>query len=975
MLTTGTTTTTATDNHSATAATSAATATTTTATTLSLPSNHPVPPTTALYVRALYDYDSTSPSSISFRAGDLIRVLNRLESGWWDGILDDVRGWFPSNYTVVVAEEPVEDPEEDAQLHASVSGQAQAHIQTHEQTGHAYGAAEEGGKGEEETGAENRGANGTSDVSHIGDLSVNGAGDLSRYDPHSQWELLRGEQEREHRRRRSTLLKDGPPPRVRNRQDTFQQQQQSTLEQSSKPASTAPARAPSADPAAADADRQAEDGREQPRDHIDTHADADADADVDKYWVPRITQQGQVYWFNTLTGATSQEPPADIDEPSAALGSSSSSAKEQPHDAAIAETARSLARPSTASSRPSLQQQHQQQYQTPSQSVRPSLASVAPRMHSYQTHTSGASSLSHIPPETLIAGTDHDEAADEAAEQRYVQGGRYDRHGRDGSLYESASTTASTSVTGSIASAGTGLEDESTILGPSSGANEEFSHSILAAASAPSLAAEGISSATSSRMGSFANGALATGDSQEGPRPPRTSSSVTSSITSMTSFSTAAEAREISPHTRLPSSGKDGYIADGSRSQTTIVPMNAALASAMPSPEGPRPETNQSTTVAAVPPESQNGGPMPSLSQELHFIHDTHLPLRPTWPAFLAYLRSAVAQYRVAIHSRRLPLYIPLVENISDHLRFLLAAASDTTDNHSGTPSVIGNKELSPEFRNMMSRFSKMVVNSHLAISAAEFAGRAAPRRIQSEDDSGDGETGKHADAHELLDPQPLLDAETKCIAESHSFEEAMERFAEKAREIRGEEVVQLLPAFVAGSELAGTGICVGGYWSGNGIFDALHGGIIDPATVRRRTRRAKSRRQHTVAQTSAFLEMNDDDDDEPPAYEYADPRRNMQPIASAIGSEAERVESDDFDDDDRTTTGDDTDDDNEDDDSASETDTDHGYVSSDIGADLGSDTSRTNSSAAPNVDRYGGFSRISSIQERAAPTVGLTRH
>ena len=35
---------------------------------------------------------------LTFRAGQVIHVLNRDPSGWWDGELDGRRGWFPSNY-------------------------------------------------------------------------------------------------------------------------------------------------------------------------------------------------------------------------------------------------------------------------------------------------------------------------------------------------------------------------------------------------------------------------------------------------------------------------------------------------------------------------------------------------------------------------------------------------------------------------------------------------------------------------------------------------------------------------------------------------------------------------------------------------------------------------------------------------------------------------------------------------------------
>jgi hypothetical protein len=51
-----------------------------------------------LVVRAVFDYNASDPSALSFREGDLIEVITRLESGWWDGMLGGTRGWFPSNY-------------------------------------------------------------------------------------------------------------------------------------------------------------------------------------------------------------------------------------------------------------------------------------------------------------------------------------------------------------------------------------------------------------------------------------------------------------------------------------------------------------------------------------------------------------------------------------------------------------------------------------------------------------------------------------------------------------------------------------------------------------------------------------------------------------------------------------------------------------------------------------------------------------
>lgn len=62
----------------------------------------------AVFCRALYDYESRDASSLSFRKGDVIEVLTQLDSGWWDGLLNDERGWFPSNYVAPVSEQEVE---------------------------------------------------------------------------------------------------------------------------------------------------------------------------------------------------------------------------------------------------------------------------------------------------------------------------------------------------------------------------------------------------------------------------------------------------------------------------------------------------------------------------------------------------------------------------------------------------------------------------------------------------------------------------------------------------------------------------------------------------------------------------------------------------------------------------------------------------------------------------------------------------
>lgn len=76
-------------------------------------------PPNAMYVRALYDYEADDRTSLSFHEGDVIQVITQLESGWWDGVINGVRGWFPSNYCQIINSTD-EVPETDQQENGSV---------------------------------------------------------------------------------------------------------------------------------------------------------------------------------------------------------------------------------------------------------------------------------------------------------------------------------------------------------------------------------------------------------------------------------------------------------------------------------------------------------------------------------------------------------------------------------------------------------------------------------------------------------------------------------------------------------------------------------------------------------------------------------------------------------------------------------------------------------------------------------------
>ncbi len=148
-----------------------------------------------------------------------------------------------------------------------------------------------------------------------------------------------------------------------------------------------------------------------------------------------------------------------------------------------------------------------------------------------------------------------------------------------------------------------------------------------------------------------------------------------------------------------------------------------------------------------------------------------------TWNRLVDNMKTAVNQYRDAINNGDRSEYVRRAEDISDHLRLLLAAGSGTTDNHSGQPSIIStNKALYPHFRDMMSKFSKLVISSHIA--AADW---------------------------------PTPESYQKCLQEADGVLHGVYSYVEVARQQRGEEIPRLLPGFVIG-------ITAGGSWQNNGL-------------------------------------------------------------------------------------------------------------------------------------------------------------
>ena len=172
--------------------------------------------------------------------------------------------------------------------------------------------------------------------------------------------------------------------------------------------------------------------------------------------------------------------------------------------------------------------------------------------------------------------------------------------------------------------------------------------------------------------------------------------------------------------------------------------------------------------------------PAAALVSRSFFDDGSFAPL--TWTRLVDNIRKAIESYRQAISNADRSEYVRKAEDVSDHLRILLAAASGTTDNHSGNPSIIStNKALYPHFRDMMSHFSKLVLSSHIA--SADW---------------------------------PAQDAYTKCLQEAEEVMLGVENYVEVARSQRGEDVPRLIPGFFAGSNN-------GGSWQNNGL------GIKDP--------------------------------------------------------------------------------------------------------------------------------------------------
>jgi son of sevenless-like protein len=220
-------------------------------------------------------------------------------------------------------------------------------------------------------------------------------------------------------------------------------------------------------------------------------------------------------------------------------------------------------------------------------------------------------------------------------------------------------------------------------------------------------------------------------------------------------------------------------LSDGLSSATSMESMNGGYANRSYDQSG------MSFSAAAFPPTGTTatsfvnspalGVPNGTTAQSRKFYDDAN-PVPLTWNRMVEDMRRAIERYRQAINNSDRSEFVRRAEDISDHLRLLLAAGSGTTDNHSGNPSIIStNKALYPHFRETMSRFSKLVLSSHIA--ASDF---------------------------------PPPDSYSKCLKEADGVLNGVFGFVEVARQQRGEEIPRLVPGFVVGSK-------TGGNWHNNG--------------------------------------------------------------------------------------------------------------------------------------------------------------
>jgi hypothetical protein len=55
-----------------------------------------------VFARALYDNEAEDETELAFMVGDVIEILAKDDSGWWDARLNGKVGSIPANYVEVI---------------------------------------------------------------------------------------------------------------------------------------------------------------------------------------------------------------------------------------------------------------------------------------------------------------------------------------------------------------------------------------------------------------------------------------------------------------------------------------------------------------------------------------------------------------------------------------------------------------------------------------------------------------------------------------------------------------------------------------------------------------------------------------------------------------------------------------------------------------------------------------------------------
>ncbi|WWC90903.1 uncharacterized protein L201_005841 [Kwoniella dendrophila CBS 6074] len=248
-------------------------------------------------VRARFDFQATDNSALSFSAGDLIQVFARLESGWWDGMLDGQRGWFPSNYVEDIGEDDIQRFEQEQQYQNEDQHHHNNHVNSQQEEFRQNGSGVEGEEDVLKMDDVLRGEwgdwTGDSNLDELAREMLSGSGPVSRSNQHEiQDDRLDDNQAfaQEARRRRAqaeALMNDQANEfgiSTRRREET-----DATIRPSAVSTHSSSTQLPIIR------------GKDK-----DSSQNASQDA-----WIPSITPDGQVYYHNTQTGEDSWELPIE----------------------------------------------------------------------------------------------------------------------------------------------------------------------------------------------------------------------------------------------------------------------------------------------------------------------------------------------------------------------------------------------------------------------------------------------------------------------------------------------------------------------------------------------------------------------------------------------------------------------------------------------------------------------------------------